>query len=212
MEQNKIKRIVFGVAIGVAIGLLFDSILLLTTSAWMIVFILPLVVPVAVPAVFLGILGEKGRLPAVPWVFTALIILIFWPLCALGPVKIREAQFKAWFNQDVPVYAGSKMLSSKIQTMRSDSIPRMTVDFEFETDYSETIIFFRRELPQKGWKITLDKPEVVYASDGRWDQWVLLAKTPKRALTVTIRKSSNERINFQKSFTFVRIYYGVDSL
>jgi hypothetical protein len=207
MDKKRIQQVVFGSALGVGIGLLFDSLILLGTSAWLTVFIIPVLAPVILAAIIFGNLGRKGKLPIASWFFTCLIIIIIWPLCLFGPIWIREGGLRARFNQEVPIYAGSKIQSSSIEAFRSDTYPHVTVNFKAEVNYLDAIDFFRSELSDKGWKITLDNKQVVYSHSGQQDGWSICAKKPKQSISITIQDSNIKETGLREDFTLIKVYY-----
>src|SRR6056297_634793 len=100
----KAKRIVFGIVVGLTLGLLFDGILLINSSGWMIAFLLPVALPPLLGAAIGFIVGWKGGVPAVRWYYSMLIAVLLWPTALLGPIMIQKLRFRH-FAESLPAYA-----------------------------------------------------------------------------------------------------------
>ena len=192
MNKDRIIQTVFGVSLGVAVGLLFDSMLLLLTSGWLVVFIFPVVVPVIITAVYFGRLGWKGKFSKISWLRIVLVIIIGWPLCLLGPIWIREAGFRIRINVVTPKYPDSKILSTNIVAVAGDGSPWMGMKIKIHDNFQEIVDFYIRELTNRGWEIEKRKIGVSTRRASYNDAYMITAKKSKQYLSISILKDSLE--------------------
>ncbi len=207
MDKLKLRQTIFGIVLGIAVGLLIDSILLLASSAWLIVFIIPVVIPVIAGAAGFGILGKGGYLRVSSWLSILLVIVIAWPLCLLGPIWWKEAELKSGVSRELPVYAGSQKISTNVVPIGGDGKPWIGVDFSVKANYLEVMDFYRRELPKKGWKIKHDNFMGLSDNKGYHDGWMITANKSGRDLSVSVWDEVNKDSVSQEHSTIIRVNY-----
>ena len=127
--SNRSRRVAFGAVIGVGIGLLVDSVLLVPTSVYFLMAIWPVILP---PVLGMGIgalLGWKGWMPCFSWPVSLLRGIALWVLCVWIPVKIRAWQFNSLAYREIPAYPGAKLIRSYIQPYMADGGSDVHLEF-----------------------------------------------------------------------------------
>jgi len=163
------RRTVSGIAVGVAVGLLLDGLLLINTSAWLLhPFFM---VPMPILGLIIGfVLGWKGKFPAVAWWASLLVVLILWPTAFWGPVKCQEWRLRR-FAERLPAYHGADRRIIDISALGGDDPPRVMVEFETKhVSIGKMVGLYRDHLVQNGW--TEDEPQEQFQANA----WYKLRK------------------------------------
>lgn len=149
--SNRSRRVAFGAVIGVGIGLLVDSVLLVPTSVYFLMAIWPVILP---PVLGMGIgalLGWKGWMPCFSWPVSLLRGIALWVLCVWIPVKIRAWQFNSLAYREIPAYPGAKLIRSYIQPYMADGGSDVHLEFCFGANTNEVLRFYQNEFVRRGW-------------------------------------------------------------
>ena len=159
----KTKQVILGAIIGLAVGLLLDGLLLINSSAWLISFLFPVILPPLVTTVIGLVLGWKRRIPALPWHAIIFIALVSLPAGFWGPTKVQEWRFRR-FVDALPHYGGSERRIKEISVLGGDDPPRISVEIQTKhVDCDHLIRFYRDYLVNTGW--TELEPQQVYKRD-----------------------------------------------
>ena len=141
-----------GMIWGIAVGLFLDSLMLVTTTAWLLFAIWPLLIPVMIGAVAGGLLGHAApisvSLRTTIMRFSAVIVL--WSACIALPIVVRWTQLLLEVRS-LPISAGCERGSLEITVLAFDDTPGYRVVLDCNADPSEIIDFYRKELPRLGW-------------------------------------------------------------
>jgi hypothetical protein len=161
----KAKRICLGMSAGIAVGLLFDGIMLVNFSGWLIALIFPVVLPPLLGLIVGLIAGWKGFLPGPPWYKIALIAVVFWPAAVFGPIKTQEWRFRR-FAASLPAYHVADRRIQSLGVLGGDDPPSVRVEFETKNvTIPQMVQFYRDHFVNSGWA------ELEPQKDYRQDVW-----------------------------------------
>ena len=148
---------------GIALGLLFDGIMLINSSGWLIAFIFPVVLPPLLGLIVGLIAGWKGFMPGPSWYKIVLIAIILWPVSVLGPIKIQEWRFRC-FAEGLPAYHAADRRIQSLGVLGGDSPPSVRVAFETKNvTIQQMVRFYRDHFVNSGW--TEVEPRTEYQQD-----------------------------------------------
>lgn len=213
MEKKRVKQIIFGIVLGVAVGLLFDSLLLLATSAWLAVAILPVLLPVIIAASVFGILGMKGLLPALPWWCVLLVMLIGWPIAYQGPIWVVETHFRLIEYREIPMYYNTEKISTQIVAIRGDGGRWMSSKFKAKgTNYKEVAVFYKEELAKKGWNVSEGHSYRNYNANSKKysDGIKITAKKKSLSTSISFQEGIGDKQDIQEQFTLIYCHLGFE--
>ena len=150
-DSNRPKRIAFGAAIGVGVGLLVDSALLVPTSIYFLVFVWPVIVPPMLGLAVGALLGWVGWMPSASWRVSLFGSIVLWALCVWIPVKIRAWQFNTLAHREIPVFPGARLTRSYIEPYMADGGSEVHLEFCVGATTNEVLKFYQNELVHRGW-------------------------------------------------------------
>ena len=146
-RAKRIKKHMFGVAVGFTGGMFLVTSLMTLTTAWF----LPVFLAVPVAGVTWGWrLAERDRIPNIPWIVVVLSVLASWPVPSI-PVRLRAAQMKSFMEREVPPYPGGKKTFSDIDPVGFDALS-IEIDYDARATYQEAFSFYDQVLPSRGWE------------------------------------------------------------
>ena len=159
----KAKRICFGIVAGLTLGLLFDGILLINSSGWLISFIFPVVLPPLLGLVVGILVGRKGLTPAPSWPVILLVAIVIGPIALFGPIKAQEWRFRH-FVEGLPAYNAAGHRIQSMSVLGGDDPPYIRVAFEAEHGtIMQMVQFYRDHFVNSGW--TEAEPQNAYLQD-----------------------------------------------
>ncbi|MBI2440326.1 MAG: hypothetical protein HYV35_03030 [Lentisphaerae bacterium] len=159
----KAKRICLGMAAGIAFGLLFDGILLVNSSGWLIAFIFPVVLPPLLGLIVGLVAGWKALMPSPSWYKVILIAIVSWPIAVLGPIKTQEWRFRR-FAEGLPAYHVADRRIQSLGVLGGDDPPSVRVAFETKNvTIPQMVQFYRDHFVNSGW--TELEPQKEYKQD-----------------------------------------------
>ncbi len=155
------KETAFGVVLGVAAGLLVDSILSVFSGAFLLIvlmtFLIAALVPIAL-GIMVGIRVVKGSsLKRAGWPVIVLVALLAWPAAVYAPIAIQEYRLNSLMSE-IPVYPGMQELKRTVNPYAApEGNPSVSVTFvpatEEDTMSEEDVeSFYRDVMRQKGWE------------------------------------------------------------
>jgi len=147
----KARQICFGVAVGVALGLLFDGVLLINSSGWLLAFIWPVALPPLLGAAIGVGAGWTGKAPATRWYWSVLIAVLLWPIAGLSPIKIQDWRFRH-FTRSLPTYHVADRRIQSLEVLGGDSPPSVRVEFQTKhVGFAQMLRFYRDYFVENGW-------------------------------------------------------------
>lgn len=159
----KAKRICFGMSAGIALGLLFDGILLVNSSGWLIAFIFPVVLPPLLGLIVGVIVGWKGCVPGPSWYKIAMTAIVLWPVAVFGPIKAQEWKFRR-FAEDLPAYHVADRRIQSLGVLGGDDPPSVRVAFETKNvTIPQMVEFYKDHFVNTDWKEL--EPQKEYTKD-----------------------------------------------
>ena len=151
-----------GVVLGGAVAILFDSLLLLATTGWFAVGVVPIVVPFLVCVFAGGTIAHmvwpqqlKVRLSRRTLVGIAVIV---WPLCVLGPIGTRYFQlFRE--AEKLAVCGGCTRGKIRVVPIGYDDPPGyyFTLQCEHADAYAQS---YHERLIEEGWEVRPTPPSL----------------------------------------------------
>lgn len=159
----KAKRICFGMTAGIALGLLFDGIMLVNSSGWLIAFIFPVALPPLFGLIIGFIAGWKGFMPGPSWYKIALTAIVLWPIAVFGPIKTQELRFRR-FAEGLPAYNVADRRIQSLVVLGGDDPPNVRVAFETKNvTVPQMVRFYRDHFVNSRW--TEAEPQTEYRQD-----------------------------------------------
>ena len=201
--SHRSRRIAFGVMVGVAMGLLVDSVVVVPTSIWFLTMIFPVVLPPLLGGILGLVLGWLGHIPAVSLKATLLATIPLWFLCIWAPVQVRVWQFRALADHQIPVFPGATLTSRIVQPWLADGGSSVYLEFCVKADTNEILKFYRSEFVQRGWK---EFPKKSAGNIEPWD-WYPFSKNG-RYLSLYVAKGCSWP-DYRPDDSFVQIHCSV---
>jgi len=149
--MHRIHRIV----VGIAVGLLLDSLIVLWSSGWALFAFYILLPPVVVGAL-LGALLCRNKTYLWRPRFSAIrimAIIILWSTCAIAPIAARWAQFYLELRS-IPICPHCEKDIYEIRVLAYDSLPGYRMVLRCACEPSQCIQYYRTELAKHGWSET----------------------------------------------------------
>ena len=162
---------VLGIILGLALGLLFISVLALWMRVLMIFFVagsfgLILVLPI-VFGIVVGLLIVDQWVSIEPkWPTLIILAVILWPTAIYLPFGVHIVRLHVTVPPQIPVYPTSQHEKTTVELGGYETFgDRVHMWFTTETDSSTVLSFYREELLQMGWE---EGPEhfIEWKSDG----------------------------------------------
>jgi hypothetical protein len=141
-DSNRPKRIAFGAAIGVGVGLLVDSVLLVPTSIYFLMAVWPVIVPPMLGLAVGALLGWVGWMPAVSWRVSLFGSIVLWALCVWIPAKTRAWQFDSLAHREIPAFTGARLAKSYIEPYMADGGSEVYLAFCVRANTNEVLKFY----------------------------------------------------------------------
>jgi hypothetical protein len=143
----------FWVLWGMAAGMLFDSVVLVATTAWLTGFTpFPIMIGGALGGIGAWLFSKRRGSPARRRQINPLwIILVAWPLCLFGPIAARWLQLYAEARTipTCPTCQDGKIVD--VDVLAFDNQPGYSLAFRTNQPKRATA-FYRRELRKRGWR------------------------------------------------------------
>ncbi|MHB1036084.1 MAG: hypothetical protein ACYC35_19165 [Pirellulales bacterium] len=145
-----------GILWGVAAGLLFDSCLLVATTAWFAAMVVPVVLPVLIGglagAMMAGRRHKASPREGVRWRFVAVMVLVIWPACFFSPIAARWLQLYGEALA-IPVCPGCERESVTVTVLAFDNNPGYGVEFRTSEPAAKVVQFYRQAFEERGWSL-----------------------------------------------------------
>ncbi len=152
------RQFALGIVLGVAIGLLVDSTLVLLFGATIIYFVVFSLGAILIAPIWIGIRGGIALVRrAMPrdfsWPALSLIALLLWPTVTVLPFGVQILRLRAIAYSAVPAYPGAHLEDMKVKLGDKENVgDRVYLLFSATADTPDVVEYYRRELGRRGWE------------------------------------------------------------
>ena len=150
--SSVMRRRLYGMLWGVAIGILVDSVMLVMTTAWLFFAFYLLLIPVIIAAI-IGMLIDRNK-PTTQSsrisVTQLFAFVMLWLMCGLGPIAARWTQLYLE-SRTLPLCPQCQIEDLKVTVLAFDNTPGYGIVLRCECNPSQCIDYYRNELPKLGW-------------------------------------------------------------
>ena len=154
----KARRSALGIVVGLTIGLLVLSELVVIIRLPIMYFILfsfglILILPIAV-GIIIGILFVRKIVQRdFSWPAVALFALFLWPTAVALPFGVQIISVRNDANNAVPTYPGNHLVDTTVKLGDYENNgDRVYIRFVAEADLSDILKFYRTDLALRGWE------------------------------------------------------------
>lgn len=195
-------QIVVGIILGIAVGLLAVSVILLKYGGWMLVMVFPVIGPILLSTLVFGFLGWKGVLFKASRAAMLLMVVIGWPLCLLGPIAISRASLASEAGVQILAYPGSEKRSTRVVAIAGDGKPHVDMAYAAKAPYVLVVDHYLKEFPARDWTITNDTHLSYPSGKGliKGRQITAVKKESRHYMSVTVKDGDpvSIKIYFEK--------------
>lgn len=142
-----------GTMLGILVGLLVDSYLVVLGGAWGVIAFWWVYILIFVILVAGGIaMNETHLIGRIPRQVTIIGFCVLLPLAVVGPYQLRKMEMEAALAA-IPTYPGAKPISSRIAPVAGDSLPFACRDFSIDPPvHTDRLLeYYRTALVRAGW-------------------------------------------------------------
>lgn len=159
--RRQIRQVLFGIVLGIATALLFNSMLLLWRGGSIVYFftfwfVVIFIVPVFIVTKIVTFMSRKGWLPKAPWAVIAFVAIVGWPFCDYAPVTLRILHLRSIANQEIPLYPDAVKEGTFVQPIANETTgcQYVTVVLKTSAGQKEIVRFYQEELSRLGWDLS----------------------------------------------------------